>query len=379
MKIKFKTISVTVSILISTTCFAQSEGVPQEIQNILIGRWVPTEKVCLQSELNGIGNLIRKRDNYLSGNYWLLKTEDIKNIEPVLVRKYEITSGRIVDENKKIYEIKGIETVVADNIKFQFVQVFKLVNNFTRTTIDYILDNKVLIQNGVNITTNKTNQLINCESIEMVALQNEKFRSNELLAKKQENELVEKQYLERKNIRTIKETALASRQLKISNMSEPELISRRYTLESEKTSSTSDVSEIENELQMVNQQLDKIELERKNNRQNQIQNAQKPSDKPLTEKQKKEMEKRDRELANAFINLLGSALQQDRKNEVRTNAGWCVNAQGIGESRITSITTNSGGFQINTQRTGSSGGSTINCNHSQNHRSNWFTAQCYRC
>ena len=39
----------------------------------------------------------------LSGNYWLLKDADVKNIVPVLVRKYEITSGKIIDSSQKIY------------------------------------------------------------------------------------------------------------------------------------------------------------------------------------------------------------------------------------------------------------------------------------
>ena len=91
------------------------------------------------------------------------------------------------------------------------------------------------------------------------------------------------------------------------------------------------------------------------------------------------MEKLDREIAIAFVKLLGSAFEQDRENEVRTNAGWCVNAQGIGGTRVTSITTNSRGFQINVKGTGFSGSDTINCNHSQNHRFTIFTAQCYRC
>jgi hypothetical protein len=113
-------------------------------------------------------------------------------------------------------------------------------------------------------------------------------------------------------------------------------------------------------------------------------NLQKPPDKPLTEKQKKEVEKLDREIANAFVKLLGNAFEQDRKNEVRTNAGWCVNAQGIGgtginATRVTSITTNSTGFQINFKGTGFSGSGTINCNHSQNHRTTSFTAQCFKC
>jgi hypothetical protein len=143
-----------------------------------------------------------------------------------------------------------------------------------------------------------------------------------------------------------------------------------------------------NEIQISN----RINNERERERQNQINAENKlieeknklTRDKPLTEKQKKEVEKLDREIANAFVKLLGSAFEQDRKNEVRTNAGWCVNAQGIGgtginATSVTSITTNSMGFQINFKGTGSSGSGTINCNHSQNHRSTSYTAQCYRC
>lgn len=195
MKNKFKIIFSFVTILLSTICHGQSEGVPEEIQNILIGRWVPTERVCLRAELNGIGNLIRKKNNSLSGNYWLLKGADINNIEPVLVRKYQITSGKIIDSSQKIYEIRGVDEDVINNTKFEFIQVFKLLNNFTRTTIDYIRNDKVLTKDGIDVSTNKTNQFINCESPEMIAKKEDRDKSNQdkLLAKQQEDMMLAKQ------------------------------------------------------------------------------------------------------------------------------------------------------------------------------------------
>jgi hypothetical protein len=413
MKNKFKIMFSFVTILFSTICHGQSEGVPEEIQNILIGRWVPTERVCLRAELNGIGNLIRKKNNSLSGNYWLLKDADINNIEPVLVRKYQITSGKIIDSSQKIYEIRGVDEDVINNTKFEFIQVFKLLNNFTRTTIDYIRNDKVLTKDSIDLNTKKTNQSINCESPEMVAKKEDRDKSNQekLLAKQQKDMMLAKQEEDRikqsqqyKNIEKMNDSQIIS-YINSANDSELRLTSEYLSSELQKmktkniyygdTERGKHLSRIQNavdqtirsnEIQISN----RINNERE--RQNQIDAENKlieeknklTRDKPLTEKQKKEVEKLDREIANAFVKLLGNAFEQDRKNEVRTNAGWCVNAQGIGgtginATRVTSITTNSMGFQINFKGTGFSGGDTINCNHSQNHRFTTFTAQCYRC
>ena len=85
MKNKFKIIFSLITILFSMICHSQSEGVPEEIQNILIGRWVPTEIVCLRTELNGVGSIIRNTNNSIRMNVWGLKNADIKNIVPVLI------------------------------------------------------------------------------------------------------------------------------------------------------------------------------------------------------------------------------------------------------------------------------------------------------
>jgi hypothetical protein len=146
-------------------------GVPSSIRDLSVGRWniLPG---CIDEKWNRFGNFVTvSNTNQLVVNQMNLM-EKWGN-EPRLQRKFTFNTGRVVSEKDRIYELTGFIEDFSDGVHIvrkSIVQVLQFENNYTRKTLQVLLDGKPEIQDGKIVSNGSpVTPLHRCDAPEIVA------------------------------------------------------------------------------------------------------------------------------------------------------------------------------------------------------------------
>ena len=161
------------------------------IKNYLIGvRW-NQERFCLSDSANGIGSFF-ELDSNKRLNAFLKRPKSTTDSQIHAYEKHTFTSIKIIDKQARIYELQGTAENLITGEKIEIIQHIKILNDFTRVTLNFASNGVVLVRDGKNIKdgSNVIPQ-VNCEAKEILAKKNQ-IKLDQQKAKSDELAFIEK-------------------------------------------------------------------------------------------------------------------------------------------------------------------------------------------
>lgn len=156
------------------------------IKNYLIGvRW-NQERFCLSDSANGIGSFF-ELDSNKRLNAFLKRPKSTTDSQIHAYEKHTFTSIKIIDKQARIYELQGTAESLITGERIEIIQHIKILNDFTRVTLNFSSNGEVLVRDGKNIKDGSdVLPQVNCEAKEILAKKDKARIDNASMKKEKE-------------------------------------------------------------------------------------------------------------------------------------------------------------------------------------------------
>jgi hypothetical protein len=161
------------------------------IKNFLIGKRWNQERFCLIDSANGVGSFF-ELDSNKSLNAFLKRRKSTTDNQIETYEKHIFTAIKIIDEKERIYELQGTAESLTTGEKAEIIQHIKVLNDFTRVTINFARNGEVIIRNSKNVKDDSAVLTqVNCDAKEILTKKNQ-IKLDQQKAKSDELALIEK-------------------------------------------------------------------------------------------------------------------------------------------------------------------------------------------